>query len=88
MVTKMESKEFRKLLVNMVKSAGQELIDRAEDLVGDGDLITDFDIFVHFPLDGRMLYGAPTIEVTRSHISKMSLDAIVKFDEEIQNGKT
>ena len=32
-------------LIELVKASGQEIIDRAEDLVGDGDLITDFDIW-------------------------------------------
>lgn len=35
-------------------------------MVGNGDRITDFDIWIHFPNDGYI----PTIEVTRSHLSK------------------
>lgn len=66
----MESKVFRELLVKMVKAAGQEVIDRAEDLVGNGDLISDFDIWLRFPTDGRMFSGCPTIEVTRGHCAK------------------
>lgn len=75
----MVSEEFRKLLVNMVKASGQELIDRAEDLVGDGDLISGFDIWLRFPVDGNMMTGVPTIEVTRTHIAKKSCD--VFFDK-------
>ena len=74
----MTSEEFRKLLVEMVKAAGQDVIDRAEDLVGNGDLISDFDILLRFPTDGRMLSGCPTIEVTRSHCSKKCVDVLVK----------
>ena len=51
----MSSEKFRELLVKMVKASGQELIDRAEDLVGNGDCISDFNIWVRFPTDGRML---------------------------------
>lgn len=72
----MNPKEFREMLVKMVKASGQEVIDRAEDLVGNGDLITDFDIWLRFPTDGRMLTGCPTIEVSRSHISKNSFYVI------------
>ena len=72
----MNPKEFREMLVKMVKASGQEVIDRAEDLVGNGDLITDFDIWLRFPTDGRMFTGCPTIEVSRSHISESSFDVI------------
>ena len=33
--------EFNKHLVELVKASGQEVIDRAEDLVGHGKLMTD-----------------------------------------------
>ena len=32
----MDSEEFRNMLVEMVKASGQEVIDRAEDLVESG----------------------------------------------------
>lgn len=75
----MKSEDFRKMLVEMVKASGQELIDRAEDLVGNGDLISDFDIWIGFPTDGRMLDGCPTIEVTREHICKQSYNVFEEF---------
>lgn len=74
----MVSEEFRQLLVAMVKASGQEVIDRAEDLVGNGDLISDFDIWLRFPTDGRMLIACPTIEVTRGHCSKNSYEVLNK----------
>ena len=55
-------------LVEQVKAAGQEIIDRAEDLVGIGELMTSFDIWLRFPQD-----GAPTIEVSREYLSKKGL---------------
>lgn len=76
------NKNFRDNLVDMVKAAGQEVIDRAEDLVGNGELMTDFDIWLRFPLDGRMMTGCPTIEVTRSHVSKKSLDVLFGDDKQ------
>ena len=81
----MKSEEFRELLVEMVKSSGQELIDRAEDLVGNGDLISDFGIRVSFPTDGIMFTGVPTIEVTRSHISKKSYGVLMEYCDTKRN---
>lgn len=74
----MNSEDFRKMLVEMVKASGQEVIDRAEDLVGNGDLITDFNIWIRFPTDGRMLSGCPEIEVTRSHIEKHAYEVLME----------
>ena len=81
----MKSEEFRELLVEMVKSSGRELIDRAEDLVGNGDLINDFDIRISFPTDGRMFTGVPTIEVTKTHISKKSHDVLMEYYDKKRN---
>ena len=58
-------------LIELVKASGQEVIDRAEDLVGKGDMITDFDIWLRFPVD-----GVPTIEVTRQHISRQGINVL------------
>lgn len=66
----MNSEEFKKLMVEMVKASGQEIVDRAEDLVGNGDLLTDFDIRIRFPVDSGMIVGVPTIELTKSYMIK------------------
>jgi len=55
--------------VKLVKAIGQEVIDRAEDLVGDTEGVTDFDIWLRFPPD-----SLPTIEVQRSLASKECFD--------------
>lgn len=73
------NKNFRDTLVEMVKAAGQEVINRAEDLVGSGDLMTDFDIWLRFPLGGPTFLDCPTIEVTKSYINKKACD--VMFEE-------
>lgn len=62
---------YNEVLVEQVKALGQEVIDRAEELVSNGDLISEFVIWLRFPQD--ML---PTIEVTRSHLSRRYLDVI------------
>lgn len=71
------SEKYRQKLIEMVKAAGQDVIDRAEDLVGNGDLICDFDIWLRFPQN-----GIPTIELTRSYLSKNSIDIITKGGNE------
>lgn len=73
----MNSEEFRKKLVELVKASGQEVIDRAEELVGDGDLLTDFDIWLRFPLgETSILTSIPTIEVSKSYVSRNSFNVL------------
>lgn len=75
----MNSKEFRNMLVEMVKASGQEVIDRAEELVGSGDLLTDFDIWLRFPIDNGRVSGVPTIELTKSYMVKGAIDTITEY---------
>ena len=75
----MNSEEFRNMLVEMVKASGQEVIDRAEELVGGGDLLTDFDIWLRFPLDNDRVSGVPTIKLTKSYLNKEGIDTITKY---------
>lgn len=76
----MKPEEFRAKLVKMVKAAGQEIIDRAEDLVGEGDLLSDFDILVNFSSDGGMFHNIPVIEVTKSYCSKRIVNVLCEED--------
>lgn len=46
--------------------------------MGNGELITDFDIWLRFPQGGEY----PTIEVTREHISKKVIDVITGRKDE------
>lgn len=74
----MTSEEFRKKLVELVKASGQEVIDRAEDLVGEGNLMTDFDIHLRFPIRGTSIVeSCPTIEVSKAYVSKNAVDVLV-----------
>lgn len=68
-----EKRPYNERLIEQVKALGQDVIDRAEDLVGNADLITDFDIWLRFPID-----DFPTIEVTRSHASRRYFDILNK----------
>ena len=62
----MKQKEYRGFLVEQIKAAGQELIDRAEQMVGpDLDLISGFNIYISFDQG-----DIPTIDFTTSILSK------------------
>lgn len=78
MAIKTSGENYRQHLIELVKASGQEVIDRAEDLVGHGDLITNFDIWLRFPQDG----DCPTIEVTREHVSKKTMSVVIGRKDE------
>lgn len=63
--------DYKQFLVQMVKSAGQEVINRAEDIVGEQMGICDLSIWLRFPQDSM-----PTLEITREHICKESIKVI------------
>ena len=56
--------DYRLYLIELVKAMGQEVINRAEQIVGDGDLITDLSLWLRFPQD-----SFPTMEINREHAS-------------------
>lgn len=71
-------KNYKEYLKELVRAAGMEIINRADDIVGNGDLISDLSLWVRFD-QGE----APKIEISREHIIKESLNIIV---EEKQDG--
>lgn len=74
MRTKVRSRDQ---FVELVKSAGQEVIDRAEDLVGeDFNFLADFDIWLRFPE-----CAPPEVEVTRSHAVRRVFDVLIGGDK-------
>lgn len=57
---------YRNALVQQIKDAGQELINRAESMVHpENDLITDFSIVIHFEQ-----HEVPTIDYTTSVVNR------------------
>lgn len=70
----MTSNPTKEQLVEIVKSLGQEVIDRAEDLVGEGDMLTDIDIWLRVPIP---MDEIPTVEVTRGYGSKNSIKVLM-----------
>lgn len=63
----------RQLMVRLVKAAGYEIVERAEDLVGNCDELTDMDICIRFPLN-----EFPRIEVSRTHTSRNSIEILAE----------
>ena len=61
----MSNEEFREELVASVKALGETVVENAEDFVGNGELISDFNILLKFPM-----WEMPEIIITRSHSSK------------------
>ena len=62
-MTERGSMKYKQKLIKQIKAAGQELIDRAEDMVGKEGGITDLAIVCTFEQD-----AAPEIVVHRSCI--------------------
>lgn len=68
----------KEILINMIKGAGQELIDRAEDFVGDTLWMTDMDIFISIPV---ALNEIPTISVDKKYTPKSMFEALTEKDK-------
>ncbi len=77
-------KYYRPYLIRLVKAAGRDITDMAEQIVGETRGISDLSIWLRFPQDG----GAPTIEIQREHIGTETLKAFLggeSYDEEDGN---
>lgn len=61
----MKSKNYRSYLVECVKTAGNMIIDMADDIVGETDKITNLALEVRFDNEMRNI---PEITITRMHL--------------------
>lgn len=69
-----QQKKYRDELVQQIKDAGQELIDRAEYIVApDLDLISNFDISISFSQD-----EFPTIRFTTEVVNKTIIERMFR----------
>ena len=67
-------KSMHDYLVDQIKAAGQEMINRAEEMVsGNPKLVTDFNINIHIPNVDEL----PTISWTTEVICKTGSDIIM-----------
>ena len=72
MATEIKQKNYRDDLVKQIKEAGQDLIDRAEEMVSENtDFISDFSISIYFP-QGEYA-PIPEISWTTEVVSKNTL---------------
>ena len=60
-------------LIQLVKAGGCEIINRAEDIVGDVESLTDLDIWLRFDVE-----SIPVIEVTKRHQSREMMRALLE----------
>lgn len=64
---------YRDELVRMIREAGQELIDRAEDMIPEGiEWITNTVITIRIPTDAETV-AIPTIETSVEVVCKSSM---------------
>ena len=80
----MTNDAFRAELVELVKASGQELIDRAEEIVGDTTMISDFDISIDFGLNEGRLDTCPKITVNHEYVTRNAIKVL--FEKEKNNG--
>lgn len=72
-------KKYREQLVQQIKDAGQELINRAETMVHPNlDLITDFYITLSFSQD-----SFPEVSFSTSVVNKTTCDRLCKKEVDI-----
>jgi len=72
-------KKYREQLVQQIKDAGQELINRAETMVHpDLDLITDFYITLSFSQD-----SFPEVSFSTSVVNKTTCDRLCKKEVKV-----
>ena len=61
----MKSEDYRSYLVECVKTAGDMIIDMAEDIVGETDSITTLALEISFDQENRSI---PEITITSMHL--------------------
>lgn len=61
----MKSEDYRSYLVECVKTAGQMIIDMADDIVGETDSMTNLALEVSFDQENRSI---PEITITRTYL--------------------
>ena len=77
---------YREMAVETVKLAGQELIDRAEELVPNATMVKNVDIWIRIPSLTDDAFDFPEIEVqTDVYPSRVSLEKYIDLFHEAKN---
>ena len=77
----MNNDKFREKLSDLVRASGQELIDRADEIVGDSTLVSGFNIYIDFGLYEGRLETVPKITVNHEYISKNVIKVLSEKDK-------
>ena len=72
--------DFRKKLADVVRDAGQDLIDNAEEYVGSVDLLSSMVITIKFDPEFSMMQ--PIIEIDKEYICKTAYDRYLKGEND------
>lgn len=76
MSTIVNKQSYHDYLVEQIKAAGQEIINRAEAMISeDSKFMTDFNINIHIP--NKHAGEAPTISWTNEAICKAGMEAMM-----------
>lgn len=67
-------KDFRRKLVQVVKSVGLDICENAEAYVGNADLLSRMTITISFDPEFDML--CPTINIDKDYLSKRAMDLL------------
>ena len=78
----MNNDEFRAKLAELVRASGQELIDRADEIVGDSTLLSGFDISIDFGFYEGRLEEVPKITVNHEYISRNAIKVLSEKEKE------
>lgn len=72
--------DFRKKLADVVRDAGQDLINNAEEYVGSVDLLSSMTITIKFDPEFSMVQ--PIIEINKEYLCKTTYDRYVKGEKD------
>lgn len=73
--------EFRAKLADLVRASGQELIDRADEIVGDSTLLSGFNICIDFGFYEGRLEEVPKITVNHEYISRNAIKVLSEKED-------
>lgn len=75
---------YREMAVEVTKIAGQELVDRAEELIPNTEGMKDIDIWIRIPSLSDNKFNIPDIQVNTNVYPKHgSVEKIVKLISEV-----
>lgn len=76
---------YREMAVKTVKLAGQELIDRAEELIPNATNVKNIDIWIRIPSLSSDTFDVPEIEVqTDVYPSRVTFEKYVELLHEVK----